>query len=303
MAQKIKNIKRYNRYYKPFNFSNTQEIAEEEHLESNIELNENSDTLLEEKFSVDGELEECNSYVYNSIGKLVEHSLLYAAEDATEKRVLARDDKGKLLVETKYYGGDAGEHTEYVYNDQGEPIERKNFDEEGNFVSRDVFSYDDKGGLSEQVTHDEKDSITGRTTFVSRDDKTIEQCEYEGNDKLVNRTVAKFNDAGKEISSVQTTPEGKLISSVMTLFDDSGNVLEKQFKDFYSKTVRYQYDEQNRCTMQELFDGNGTLLRKNIYAYDDSGNLTNEQTYEMDTSRGGRDKHFETRYEYEFFNS
>src|SRR6185295_12497821 len=149
MAQKIKNIKRFNRYFKTFNFSNTQEIGEEEHLESNVELNENGDTMLEEKYSADGELEERNEYKYNAAGKLLEHSLLYAAEEATEKRILARDDAGKLLVETKFYGSDSGERTEYVYNDKGEPVERKNFDEEGGFISRDVFNYDEKGGLSE----------------------------------------------------------------------------------------------------------------------------------------------------------
>ncbi len=301
MSQKIKNIRRYNRYFKPFNFSNTQEIAEVEHIESNVELNENGDTLLEEKFSADGALEERNSYLYNEKGKLLEHSLLYAAEDATEKRVLTRDDAGKLLVETKYYGGDSGEHTEYVYNDKGEPVERKNFDEEGTFISKDVFSYDEKGGLSGQMTFDENEKITAKVTFTSLDDNKIEQCEYEGTDKLVSRTVARYNEAGKEESSVQTTSEGKLISGITSIFDEKGNIMERQYKDFYSKTVRYQYDDQNRCIMQELFDGNGVLLRKNLYEYDESGNLSREQTYEMDTSRGGRDKHFETRYEYLFF--
>src|SRR5688572_3801703 len=142
MTTKIKNIKRYNRYFKTFNFSNTQEAGEEEHLESNIELNENGDMLLEEKFAIDGELEERNTYVYNAKGKLTEHALLYAAEEATEKRVLERDDNGRLLKETKFYSGDPGEHTEYTYNEKGEPVERKNFDEEGTFISRDVFNYD-----------------------------------------------------------------------------------------------------------------------------------------------------------------
>ena len=302
MASKIKNIKRFNRYFKTFNFSNTQEIAEEEHLESNIELDEAGNAVLEEKFSSDGELEERNSFSYNKEGKLLEHSLLYAAEDATEKRILKRDDVGKLLVETKYYGEDSGEHTEYVYDEKGEPIERKNFDEEGTFISRDEFKYDDKGGLTEQRTTDADGSVTSRTTFANTDNRTIEQCEYEGSDRLVSKTVAKFNEAGKEVSSIQTTPEGKLIASIVSLFDEKGNVLERQYKDFYSKTIRYQYDEQDRCIMQELFDGNGVLLRKNMYEFDESGNLIKEQTDEMDTSRGGRDKHFETRYEYTYFN-
>jgi hypothetical protein len=300
-AQKIKNIKRYNRYFKPFNFSNTQETAEEEHLESTTQLDANGETLCEEKFSADGELEERNTYVFNEKGKLIEHSLLYAAEDATERRVLERDAEGKLTRETKFYGTDAGEHTEYSYNNEGEPVERKNFDEEGNFVSRDVFSYDSKGSLSEQVTYDTREKITSKITYATGEDKSIEQCEYDGNGKLLNKTIVRYNEAGKEVASTQTTPEGKLISGIITIYDEKGNVSERQYKDFYSKTIRYQYDDQNRCIMQELFDGYGTLLKKNMYAFDEQGNLTIEQTYEMDTSRGGRDKHFETRYEYEFY--
>ena len=298
---KIKSVKRYNRYFKTFNFSNTQEIAEEEHLESNTTLDESGNTLLEEKFNVDGELEERNTYTYNPQGKLMEHSLLYAVEDVTEKRILKRDDKGRLIVETKYYGDESGEHTEYVYDEKGEPIERKNYDEEGTFISLEKFSYNEKGGLSEQVKFGPDQKVEERTVFQQPDDKTIEQLEYEGADKLKNKTVIRFNEAGKELSSVQTTPDGKLISGVYSVYDDKGNLVERQYKDFYSKTVRYQYDEKNQLVMQELFDGNGLLLRKNMYAYDDDGNMSLEQTYEMDTSRGGRDKHFETRYEYEFY--
>ena len=54
MAQKIKNIKRYNRYFKTFNFSNTQEISEEEHLESNILLNEKGE--VEKGFPLKGSI-------------------------------------------------------------------------------------------------------------------------------------------------------------------------------------------------------------------------------------------------------
>ena len=65
--------------------------------------------------------------------------------------------------------------------------------------------------------------------------------------------------------------------------------------------MRYTYDEQDRMLTQELFDGSGMLLKKNIYEYDEAGNIITEQTFEIDTSRGGRDKHFGTRYEYEFY--
>ena len=92
-----------------------------------------------------------------------------------------------------------------------------------------------------------------------------------------------------------------MISGVISLYDEDRNLIEKQIKDYYSKTVRYQYDEHNRCISNELFDSNGMLMRKNLFEFDEDGNVVAEQTYEMDTTRGGRDKHFSSRYEYEYY--
>jgi hypothetical protein len=113
--------------------------------------------------------------------------------------------------------------------------------------------------------------------------------------------VIVFNENGKETSTVQTNPQGKLITKVDVTYDENGNVTRRDYKDFYSKSVFYTYNDKNLVTSQELLDENGILLRKNLYEYDDEGNVIAEQTYEMDTSRGGRDKHYGTRYEYVFY--
>src|SRR5438067_19228 len=99
MSKKIKIIKRYNRPFKPFSFANSDDLAEEEFLESHIELDENGNTLTETKYSDDGEMEEKNSFRYNGEGKLLEHTLLYAVEDVTERRMLTRNEKGLLISE------------------------------------------------------------------------------------------------------------------------------------------------------------------------------------------------------------
>ena len=301
MSKKIKSIKRFNRPFKPFSFGNAEETGEEEYLESFTELDENGNTLAETKYSDDGEVEDKNTYRYNSDGKLLEHTLLYAVEDVTERRMLTRNEKGLLLSEVKYYGDDSGEKTDYVYDDKDNLVERTYYDEEGVFVSKENFKYDDKGSLIEDIKFDANNNIEEHSTFKQLDDKSIEQIQHNPDGSLASRTVIRFDDNGKELSSEQTTHDGKLISSVANVLDERGNVVERHFKDFYSKTIRYVYDENNRVTMQELFDGNGTLVQKNLYAYDEDGNTIDTHTYEMDTTRGGRDKHFQTRYEYEFW--
>ncbi|MCX6290278.1 MAG: hypothetical protein NT126_00765 [Bacteroidetes bacterium] len=304
MAKQIKTIKRYNQHYKTFRFTDGQPEAEEEFLESVIEMDASGNVLMESKFDSSGELEEKNSYSYESHGKVTEHILLFAMEDMTEKRLFRRDDKGRLLEEIKYYGDDSGERTTFVYDEKDQLIERKYYDEEGEFQYVENFIYDEKGSLVEHGKVNNEGKSEGRHAFAhNHGDHTILENEFGTDGSLASKTLYTVDDAGRELSAVQTTAEGKLISSVITTYDEKGNPLERQFKDFYSKTVKYTYDENNHVLTNELFDTNGMLIKKNMYEYDADGNLSAEQVYEMDSTRGGRDKHFGSRYEFEFFES
>ncbi len=302
MPPKIKTIRRFNQRYKSFSFSELMTKADEEYLEATVEMDENGNVLSESKFDHIGELEERNSLSYSPEGKLLEHTLLFAMEDVTEKRSLVRDEKGKLLEEVKYYGDDSGERTTYEYNEKDLLTAIVEYDEEGGFVSREVIGYDAEGSMIERVKTDESGNLMDRMVFEKAEDsKVLQEKEFNPDGTLKSTTVITFNETGKEISSYQRTPDGKLITGVLTTYDDKGNVIERNYKDFYSKVVKYEYDEENRLITQELFDGSGLLLRKNMYEYDEAGNLLTEQTFEIDSSRGGKEKHFGTRYEYEFF--
>ena len=301
MTRKIKSIKRYNQNYKNFSFSDLTNRADEEFLELTIMLDENGNSTEEMKFTSDNSLEEKNSYEFNSKGKLLSHTLLYAVDNVTEKRVYIRNEKGNLISEVKHYGSDSGEKTEYEYNQKDLISAIVHFDEEGEFVSREEIVYDDKDNLVERKTADRNNNLISRLTFTPPINDQIEENEYNEKNVIVSKTLIKFNDKGKEISSVQINPQGKLISSTHNTYDERGNIIEKINKDFYSKRVVYEYNDRDFLITQEIFDDSGMLLRKNMYEYDDDGNLTAEQTYEMDTTRGGRDKHFGTRYEYEFY--
>lgn len=301
MTKKIKSIRRFNQNYKNFNFSDLTSRADEEYLELTVILDANGNSSEEIKYLPTSEVEEKNSYEYDTNGKLATHTLLYAIDNFTEKRVLTRNEKGLLISEVKYYSGDSGEKTDYEYNEKDNVTAIIHYDEEGEFVSREEIIYDDKGGLTERCTYDINKKIVSRITFTNPADNQIEEMDYDANGAITSKTIIIFNDKGKELSSVQTNPQGKLITSVKNTYDERGNIVEKIYKDFYSKKVKFEYNEKDLLIVQELFDEQGLLLRKNMYEYDDDKNVIAEQTYEMDTTRGGRDKHFGTRYEYEFF--
>lgn len=295
---KYKTIHRYNQNYKNFNFSDLTPEPEDEYLELTVELDAEGRVLSESKFSNDGELEERSTYVYGPLGKLIEHELFYVVDDAREKKVLTRNEKGNLVSEVKYYGDEEGARTNYEYDEKDNIVAIVNLDEEGEFVSREEIKYNENGGLAERVILDSEKNITTRTTFNYLSPTQIEEIELDGKGQLVSKTLNTFDEKGNELSSVQTNPQGKLISSLTNVYDENGNVIEKIYKDFYSKRVKNEYDEKNRLVKQEIYDTTGMLVKRNAFVYDDEGNVLEEQNYEMDSSRGGRDRHYGTRYEY-----
>ena len=302
MAKKIKEVRKHYQRYKNFSFSELMTKADEEFLESIMEMDTQGNVLSESKFNQLGELEEMNTLTYTGDGKLLEHVLFYALDDVTEKRQLKRNDKGRLLEEVKYYGDDSGERSAYEYNEADLIIAIIEYDEEGQFISREDVIYDAQGSIVERTKKDATGGLIDKVIFEKTSDgKIILEKEFGEDGELKSVTTISFDESGKELTSFQSTPEGRLITGVETIYDEKGNVIERQYKDHYSKTVRYEYDDANKMITQELFDGSGLLLRKNIYEYDESGNLRAEQTFEMDNSRGNKEKHFGTRYEYAYY--
>jgi hypothetical protein len=132
------------------------------------------------------------------------------------------------------------------------------------------------------------------------DGSTVTESVFDASGQLVKRTASQFDGQQRETDTEERTGQGKRISAIHSAYDDRGNLVERRFIDFYSKTLRYGYDEHNHCISEELSDDQGRLLRKRLFDYDEDGRLAAEKSYEMDLSRGGRDRHQELRYEYAF---
>jgi hypothetical protein len=272
-----------------------------EYLENLVEFDGQGNVSRESKFFPDGNAEEISSYEYDSGGRMTGHLLEYVPDETSEKKVLERDGEGRITRETKYYGEFAGEHTDYVYNADGLITEVKSFDEEGDFSMREEITYDDKKQIASRSFFDNEGKLNEKRVFaIAADGLSVEEQVFDQAGTLKSNRTTKLNPEKKETDVVEKTGQGKLVSATHSVYDLNGNLIERHFKDFYSKVLKYAYDEQNRCISEELFDDHGTLLRKQIFEYDNEGRLVAEQNYEMDMTRGGRDKHQSLRYEYEY---
>jgi len=300
MNKQIKTIRRFHQLYKSLNFSELMMKADDEFLELVVEMDSAGNVLRESKFDNEGELEERNEYTYSEAGKLLDHELYYAIDDVAERRIFKRDEKGRLLEEVKVYGEDEGEKLLYSYDEKDRVIAFQRFDEEGELDYREEFVYDEQGDLLQRRKYAAAGHLLEELSAQRGELLVVEEKSYDSNGNLESTSITKFDASGREVSNVQSNTQGKLISSVITVYDDRGNALERVYKDFYSKTVRYEYDANDKMITQELFDNTGLLLRKNIYEYDPDGQLIAEQVFEIDASRGGRDKHYGMRFEYDY---
>ncbi|MFM9052643.1 MAG: hypothetical protein ACKOKF_10085 [Bacteroidota bacterium] len=301
MEKSISTIRRFNQHYRTLSFSELMSKADDEFLELVVRLGKGGHPLEESKFDSGGDLEERNEYRYTASGKLSEHILYYASEDVTERRVLVRDVNDRTIQEVRYYGDDTGERLEYSYDEKGQVVTVVRFDEEGEFDYREEMFYDLEGSITHRNKTDKDGKPLGSLVFIKESKDSIDEKELDAEGRLMTLTTFKYDEKGNETLSEQRKADGSLISGVYTTYDESGKVLERRHKDFFSKIVRYAYDENGRMIAQEMLDASGLLLRKNVYEYDENGRISKEQVFEIDASRGGRDKHYGTRYEYDYF--
>ena len=297
--KKVSQVRRYARLFRGFGASGEDEGAE--YLEHLTDLDPEGQVLREVKYFEDGTEEEVSTYVYDSAHRLTGHTLQYVPDETSEKRVLERDGEGRLVRETKLYGELEGERTEYSYDDKGRVAEIRSFDEEGDFASQETVTYNGEGKITGRASTGPAGEILERKEYAYTDDgAAVTESVFDASGQLLKRTTSKFDEQQRETDTEERTGQGKRISAIRSSYDDRGNLVERRFIDFYSKTLRYAFDEQNHCISEELSDDQGRLLRKRLFDYDDEGRLAAEKSYEMDLSRGGRDRHQELRYEYEF---
>jgi len=296
---KIKQVKRFATVFRSFAVADTGEEGYE-YLEHLVEYDVRGNVIRETKFLEDGSPEEVNSYSYDASDKLTGHTLEYVPDETSERRAIERDCEGRIVSEQKFYGELSGERTDFEYSENGLVCGIKSYDEEGDFSTREEITYDEKKQMVQRATYDKDNALVEKRELnYAEDGRAVEEKLFGKDGNLQKTTTARRDDQGREVETVERTGQGKLISSVTSVYNEKGNLLERLSKDFNSKILRYTYDEQNRCTGEELFDENGTLLRKLVIELDNDGRVLAEQSYEMNAMRGVRDKHQAIRYEYE----
>ena len=267
---------------------------------------ENRKTFYELDFDADGSFDEREWWQYNASGNTVDH----------RKAV------------SNYEGGYHRYHEAWEYNDAGQKVVEKSFEEDGTTSRCERYTYDADGRMtlrqhclnpneepaySERWVYDTNGNMTlnsferhdgvsenaTRWTYDSKNNKTLEGTYREG--ALIRRTRWKYDSSGRKLLEEFDIPvDGKWDGRIRWGYDKHGNkILEEHDKDadgVWVKRERWKFDARGNQTFYEMDDfeskSHGGPQRRSVYreyaAYDKANRKT-LTAYDGRRHKGGGD--------------
>ena len=258
--------------------------------------------LLEEiKYFDSGEIEEIHQYEYDKNGRVTLHKISIPGEGIEESFITERDANGNPLKITKMYADEVGEITQYLYAENGKPVQVDQYDADGEHEHTEWVTYDDQSKAIKKVVKNHQEDTVSNYLF-SYNDKPLLILQEEVDDKgnVLSRLTFDYDEEGREINSRQTNEANKKVAEVLTTYNELGKMIRRESHSFYIRISGYEYDEKGNLIEESLSDENGFVITRSRYVYDENDRPAEETLYETDLTRAGRDTHVVHRYEYTF---
>ena len=182
------------------------------------------------------------------------------------------------------YGKDVG-YTDYLYNPKNELFAEQNYDAEGGFSDKRVYSYDEKRRISQIVGFNSDDGLTGSTLVEYDDEKNlITEASYNPRGKLLRKEIRKIDKNGLPAETKIYNGEDNLVNYRKEKFDKNGlrnelTVLSPD-EEILMK-ISFTYDQKENLISQEGIDETGAAFLPVHYEYqfDKEGNWTKRVEY------------------------
>lgn len=276
--------------------------ADGEVLEVESFYDENGNITIQMNSDEEGNLVEKSVFQYDAHNRIIRHELHMLMDDVHEILVYERDDKGRVLSETKMYGDDMGEQTLYTYGEHESPVSIQRFDSDGEPESFEELTYNASGYPVEHLKFGPDKNLAEKTIIsYNEKNKPVERLLTNSKGDLIKTTLIVYDEKGQLTRVTEKNEAGKVISDILSFYDERGNVIERKVKDFHSRTIRFKFDEHDNCIEEEMLDENGNMTMKSIYEFDENNLVISESGYFTDMNRSSSMANSNSRYEYEFY--
>lgn len=271
------------------------------HLESHYDKGGN--LIKSIKYFEDGTTDEVHTFQYDDKGRVTEERLYYALSENEDITRTSYDDEQRTIEETLYYGEEPADKAITQLDEHGQPINIISYDEDGELVETEVLQYHKPGLISERAYYDEADQLLKKEkTVYNADDEVVEQHIWSADPDEINQTVTITHEPQKTISAAKDE-SGQVLYTRTHELDDKGHITRLIHADTAGgqyQEQRSQYNEHDKLAMQEWVDAAGNVLRKQLFTYNEQGQLMQETFFEPNPYEA-KNNHYVITYEATFF--
>ncbi len=274
-----------------------------EFLETETHFNEKGNVVREVKHEPDNTGSEILEYDYNEQGVITRQKLTAEGEmDMEETIVFERDEKGRLVKEVKYYGDDEGEKVIVEYGAHNNPVKVFKSDPDGDPESEETMDYDSSDRLiKHHVKQFTEDSDVISQFTYNEAGKPACKIDTDTNGTVLSKVEFEYDEKGLLVRETEKNANDELISEIVTVYDERENIIHRDIRDYNSRKLIFEFDDNDNCIKEEIFDENGKMIMKTVFEFNEHNLPVSESSVASGIAFGVTDGNKESRFEYEYY--
>ncbi|MFJ1410249.1 hypothetical protein [Capnocytophaga canimorsus] len=209
----------------------------------------------------------------------------YYGENSTKTQIdtIIYNNNGQIvshIIQGKY----EKQQTDYIYNQNNNKIQEKNYMDNALFYSK-VFEYDKNNNLIHQKTeHHQKKELEEDLYFFYDNKNRLVKLEKRNDEGIIyEKNTYKYNAKGKVIKELTYNSDNKIIKSIIKEYHFNNQLKKQKYTLENNRKWIYTYD--NGGKVMEVFEQNDNKMSKKFYSYNDFGKELKIEKFDQNKKR------------------
>ncbi len=168
------------------------------------------------------------------------------------------------------------------YDKAGNVILAISYLPDGEIESKTTSEYNQKGHLIRQSNYISEDEIGEDSVYIRNENGDLIRVDKKFADGSASTITHNRSEDSKQLEISNRDEDGELEEREVYLFDDKGNMLEKEVYNYNNKLQeKYvnEYDEKANLVKQTEYEQGGRFALETELTYDDNGNVISQITF------------------------
>lgn len=265
------------------------------------EYDENGNLVSDKTFDEDGSYQEFTTCGYDHRNRKIWVQNQFDEDEITDTTHFEFGEGDKPISARKVYADESEDSIVYTYDQDGNLIERKTINDEGDIEEWVVRRYNANGQevFYERTEHGEV--VFREEQQYNEAGKPVRVVLWEADSDRTTEHRVVYDEEGYQKRLEKYYETGRLLGVTEIVRHEEGQPLEILDKgESGTNRTLFTYDEKGRAVLQQEFNSGGLMINEIIRSYDEMGNLV---ATEVTSDRQGRgmNMHYRIDYEYEYF--